>query len=178
MLYWCFSDPSFKMRNVLGGLDRQGKPQPDQSLKAMEQMVDQLGRDLGNRDLMPLFPELLRFCSQLPSSEVQSDVWLHSNDEFEYPEMKKAFRLAFDCSRDLPKQRQAKSEANRSRTRPIETKSYYKEVLDFIDDDSTLLQAKYRVAVALLQCKELSSEGVASCCLVVSQALRRRELAQ
>ena len=144
---------------------------PAGSVEAMKQMINQFGDEYGDRDLNTFIPELRAVCMPILKAEAKAvDTWLNSDETTKYPKIKDSFRLAFDCSRDILEQRKFEKKNTLPPARPTETKSYLKEILNYIGDDSVALQARSRVAVHLVHYNALSCEGVITCCRVLAQA--------
>ena len=140
-------------------------------VKTMENIIQHLGDEYVDQDFRILIPELRDVCISIKNQEAQAvEKWLHSNDKVNYPEIKKAFRLAFDCSRDIQEQWERERESSLPPPRPTESKSYLTEIVDFIADDSIPIQARSRVAVHLVHYDTLSSNDVAQCCQVIATA--------
>ena len=141
------------------------------AVKAMEQIINRFGDELGDRELTVLIPELRQVCTPITDAEAQAvDQWLHSDDEVKHSKARAAFRLAFDCSRDTLKQWERERGSDLSPPRPLETKNYLKTIVSFIGDESIPLQARSRVAVHLTHYDTLSSDGVTACCRVITKA--------
>ena len=141
------------------------------AVKAMKILIAQLGDEYGDRDFAVLIPELHYVCLTLKDAEAEAiGRWLHSREEVKYPEIKNAFRLAFDCSRDIENQPTRDTQADLPRSRPAHTKSNFEEVLKYVDDDSNPLQARSRLAAYLTKYNGLSGEGVLACGRVIAKA--------
>ncbi|MDB2686713.1 tetratricopeptide repeat protein [Mariniblastus sp.] len=146
-------------------------PAPAVSVKALKQIIDRFSDEFGHRDLNVLIPELRFACT--PNTDLEADAvnkWLHSDQETKHPEITNAFRIAFDCHRDTVTQNRREGKGKPAPQRPTKTKSYFKEILDFIDDESIPLQTRSRVAVHLVHYDALSCEGVATCGRVIAEA--------
>ena len=148
-----------------------GLPAPAVSVKALKQIIDRFSGEFGDQDLNVLIPELRYACT--PNTDLEADAvskWLHSDQETKHPKIKNAFRIAFDCHRDTVTQNIREGTGKPAPQRPTKTKSYFKEILDFIDDESIPLQARSKVAMHLVHYDALSCEGVAVCGRIVTEA--------
>ena len=142
---------------------------PAATVSAMKQLIDQLGDDFGDRQLFAFLPELRNVCVQISETDAKAvDQWLHSEESGKHPEIKKTFQLAFDCSRDTLIQWSRAGESYPRR--PEKTKAYLRELLNYIDDDSISLRARFGVAMHLVHYDALSCEGVAICTQVIAEA--------
>ena len=139
-------------------------------LDAMEPLIIHIGDEFGDRDFTALIPEFKGVIDAMNRADSKAiDKWLHSNIEIKYPKIKKAFRLAFECDRDLKTQQKNRTSRGTAAERPIKAQGHLKEVLDFVTDDSNTLQARFKVAMYLIQFKTLSCEGVTSCSRVIAE---------
>ena len=141
-------------------------------------MIKVLGEEYGDQDFRLFIPELRSIFNTMQIAQQETfNNWLHSNEASKYPKIKTAFRLAFDLHRaplttqqPADQQRTANFELTLKRPTQNSPDSFFKEILDFVTDESVSIQARSRVAVCLTKYAGLSTEGVTACSRVIAKS--------